>query len=132
MSMDSVQSSSGLTKFPHTRACLSALAREYGSSIKGETVKPPSDTSDSETDNDNREADPARTDDLVAQVIQLLDDDNEDGVKSLLKRSFDISDENVSVHSLAPGIFTNSPDHCRFWSRVCSSSCTSVAMIKQM
>lgn len=95
MSIDLVQSSCGLTKFPHTRACLSALAREYGSSTKGGMVNPPSDTSDSETDNDNREVDPARTDDLVAQVIQLLDDDNEDGVKDLLKRSFDISDENV-------------------------------------
>lgn len=95
MSMDSVHTSSGLTKFPHTRACLSALAREYGSSSKAQTAKSPSDTSDSEPENDNREVDPAGTDDLVAQVIQLLDDEDEDGVKDLLKRSFDIGDENV-------------------------------------
>lgn len=96
-----MQSSSGSTKFPHTRAFLTALAREYGLGSKPETTKPPSDTSDSDPDSDSRDGDVAGTDDLAAQVIQLLDDDDEDGVKDLLKRSFDISDESVRVGRLS-------------------------------
>lgn len=101
MSMDPMQTLSGATKFPHTRAFLAALAREYGFSNKTSTASTPSETSDSDPENDSREVDSAGTDDLAAQVIQLLDDDNEDDVKDLLKRSFDIPDESVSVGCLS-------------------------------
>ena len=82
------------TKFPHTRALLAALAREYGVPSKN-TNKSSSETSDSEPESDGKE-DSANSDSLVAQVIQLLDDEDEDALKDLLKETFDISDESVS------------------------------------
>ncbi|KAF8306770.1 hypothetical protein DL93DRAFT_2120092 [Clavulina sp. PMI_390] len=94
MSSD-LQTPTASTKFPHTRACLAALGREHGLHAKsGSTgAKPSSDTSDSEPDSDGRDGDVAGTEALTAQVIQLLDDDDEEGVKDLLKTFYGIQDE---------------------------------------
>ncbi|KAF8324311.1 uncharacterized protein EI90DRAFT_2934880 [Cantharellus anzutake] len=81
------------TKFPHTRALLSALAREYGTAVRA-PVRPASENSDSEADSGG-EVDVFNSDHLVAQVIQLLDQDEEEKVEDLLKESFRISDETV-------------------------------------
>jgi hypothetical protein len=71
------------------------------------TAKSISDTSDSEAESDlspQRETtdtganDPTGTDDsdsLLARVIQLLDDEDDEGVKSLLRNTFDIADDTV-------------------------------------
>ena len=81
------------TKFPHTRALLTALAREYGTTTRT-SAKPASEHSDSEPDSGG-EVDTFNSDNLVAQVIQLLDEDEEEKVKNLLKENFDITDETV-------------------------------------
>jgi hypothetical protein len=82
------------TKFPHTRALLAALAHDYGVSNKNNN-KPSSETSDSEPESDGKE-DTTNSDTLVARVIQLLDDEDEDALKDFLKLTFGISDESVS------------------------------------
>jgi len=66
------------TRFPHTRAQLSAIARLY---------KP--------ADSGDNDADPS----LVAKVVGLLDHEHEDELKTLLKASFaGIDDDMVRPH----------------------------------
>jgi hypothetical protein len=114
------------TKFPHTRALLAALAREYGVATKN-TNKSSSETSDSEPESDGKE-DATNSDTLVAQVIQLLDDEDEDALKELLKETFDISDESVSVlsNTYRPYSLIRSP---RPSTTMYLNLCTSVGMI---
>lgn len=72
-------------RFPHTRAQLSAIARQY--------KLPDSYDSDAEGDDVPRVSAP-----LVARVVVLLDQEHEDEVKSLLKDTFGhIDDEAVSL-----------------------------------
>ncbi len=91
--VEAAASGNSSTKFPHTRALLSALARDYGTTTRT-SVKPASEHSDSEPDSGG-EVDTFNSDNLVAQVIQLLDEDEEEKVKNLLKENFEITDETV-------------------------------------
>jgi len=71
-------------KFPHTRAQLSAIARQYK----------PSDGYDGDPDGD----DPRVGSALVGRVAVLLDNEHEDELKRLLKDTFGpIDEEEVGV-----------------------------------
>ena len=72
-------------KFPHTRAQLSAILREY---------KPldPALSTDSDAENDYQiQANPT----LVKQVVALLEEEKEDELKTLLREHFRMDDETV-------------------------------------
>jgi hypothetical protein len=72
------------TKFPHTRAQLVAIARQHR----------PLDG----YENDNEADDPGRVDSAyVAKVVGLLDGEHEDELKSLLKSTYNVHDETVSL-----------------------------------
>ncbi|KDR67921.1 hypothetical protein GALMADRAFT_257406 [Galerina marginata CBS 339.88] len=75
---------SGVGKFPHTRAQLSAIARQY------KTYE-----TDAETDDYTRV--PPR---LVNEVVSLLIDEREDDLKALLKSTYGIDDETVEQNAL--------------------------------
>jgi hypothetical protein len=67
--------------FPHTRAQLVAIARQY---------KPlPTDAYDPDPD------DMRVPTELVEQVVSLLHDEQEDDLKSLLKAAYGLDDETV-------------------------------------
>ena len=72
-------------RFPHTRAQLSALARQYK----------PADSYDSDAEGDDlNRVSPT----LVARVVSLLDHEHEDELKRLLKDTYSgLDDEAVSV-----------------------------------
>ncbi|SRR6266571_2363391 len=71
------------TRFPHTRAQLSAISRLYK----------PADSCDNDTEPDDSPVGSA----LVAKVASLLDHEYEDELKALLKASFSgIDDDMVS------------------------------------
>ncbi|TDL23715.1 hypothetical protein BD410DRAFT_746479 [Rickenella mellea] len=74
------------TKFPHTKAQLSAIAKEYK----------PVESSGTDSDDDSPHVSSA----LVKQVVGLLADDNEDQLKELLKDHFNIDDDAVDQHVL--------------------------------
>jgi hypothetical protein len=73
--------------FPHTRAQLSAIARQY---------KPlPSDAYDPEPDDDISRV----SAEFVEQVVALLVDEREDELKAVLKSTYGMDDEMVGVRS---------------------------------
>ena len=71
-------------KFPHTRAQLSAIARQFKL-----------DDGESEPDDDNR-----LPQSFVNQIVSLLVDEKEDELKNLLKTSFAMDDDSVRLVSL--------------------------------
>lgn len=70
-------------KFPHTRAQLSAIARQF---------KP--DDSESEPDDYNRVPQS-----FINQIVSLLVDEKEDELKILLKTTFAMDDDSVRLVS---------------------------------
>lgn len=79
------------TKFPHTRAQLSAIARQHRSTDSYE--------------NENELEDHSRVDSTyVAKVVGLLDEEHEDELKSLLKETYNVDDETVRI-ALAINLF---------------------------
>lgn len=76
-------------RFPHTRAQLTAIARQYR----------PLDNYDDENDDD-----PSRvTSTLVVRVASLLDAEREEDLKSLLKETFGpgLDEDEVRAHRLS-------------------------------
>jgi len=69
------------TRFPHTRAQLSAIARLYK----------PADSGDNDADADDSRVSSS----LVAKVASLLDLEHEDELKALLKASFTGLDDDM-------------------------------------
>lgn len=69
------------TRFPHTRAQLSAISRLYK----------PADSCDNDTEPDDSRISST----LVAKVASLLDHEHEDELKGLLKASFSGIDEDM-------------------------------------
>ncbi|KAF9449958.1 hypothetical protein P691DRAFT_758619 [Macrolepiota fuliginosa MF-IS2] len=69
-------------KFPHTRAQLSALARQHK----------PADSYEAEADIDDLNRVPSS---LVNKAVSLLVDEKEDELKTLLKQTFELDDETV-------------------------------------
>lgn len=77
-----------LPKFPHTRAQLSAIARQHK----------PLDNYDSDVEGDDfNRVSPS----LVRKVVALLDDEHEDELKVLLKKTYGMDDETVCKLSFA-------------------------------
>lgn len=75
-------SSGNMGKFPHTRAQLSAIARQYKSLDNYD--------SDAEADEYNRVPQS-----IVNEVVSLLVDEREDELKTLLKAHYVMDDESV-------------------------------------
>lgn len=77
-------------RFPHTRAQLTSIARQYR----------PLDTYDEEVDDDSNRVSSA----LVARVASLLDAEREEDLKNLLRDTFGpaIDDDEVSRQFLPP------------------------------
>jgi hypothetical protein len=73
-------------KFPHTRAQLAALAHKFKQPDSLETDVDPEDRVSSS---------------LVNKVVGLLEDDDEDDLKTLLKETFTLDDEAVSSSYLS-------------------------------
>lgn len=72
------------TKFPHTRAQLSAIARQHR----------PLDS----YDNDGETEDHTRLNSsYVTKVVGLLDEEREDELKALLKETYNVDDDTVSI-----------------------------------
>lgn len=71
-------------KFPHTRAQLAAVARQYK----------PADTHESDTDQDDLGRVPAS---LLTRVVSLLADEKEDELKALLKDTYGLDNQSVSI-----------------------------------
>ncbi|KAJ3568150.1 hypothetical protein NP233_g5909 [Leucocoprinus birnbaumii] len=80
---DSSKPDSNSVKFPHTRAQLSAIARQYK----------PGDAYETEADVDDLNRVPSS---LVNKVVSLLVDEKEDELKALLKETYGLDDETVS------------------------------------
>lgn len=74
-------------KFAHTRAQLSAIARQ---------VKP-GDPYEGEPDADDLNRVPST---IVNKVVSLLVDEKEDELKALLKETYELDDETVSTHNI--------------------------------
>ena len=73
------------TKFPHTRAQLQAIARQHRDSY----------------DSDAEVEDQGRVDSsMVTKVVALLDQEDEEHLKSLLKDMYTIDNETVRDHSV--------------------------------
>lgn len=73
------------TKFPHTRAQLQAISRQHRDSY----------------DSDAEVEDQARVDSsLVTKVVALLDEEDEERLKSLLTGTYTIDNETVRGHSV--------------------------------
>ncbi|KAJ3497206.1 hypothetical protein NLJ89_g10379 [Agrocybe chaxingu] len=75
---------SGGGKFPHTRAQLSAIARQYK----------PLENYDSDAENDDYNRVPQS---LVNEVVSLLVDEKEDELKTLLKTTFGMDGDIVCL-----------------------------------
>jgi hypothetical protein len=87
------------SKFPHTRAQLSAIVRQHN---------PQLDHSD----------DYARiSSSFVTKVVGLLDEENEDELKSLLKTTYGMDDETVSASSFGFHVANS----LRSWNRMYST-----------
>src|ERR1700729_1230025 len=83
LSESSSELSAPATKFPHTRAQLAAIARQHR----------PADT----CEHDVEPEDHGRIDSsYVTKVVGLLDEDNEDELKLLLKDTYNVDDDTVS------------------------------------
>ena len=94
-------------KFPHLRSQLSTIAREYrfrklapgaasslGSSSSG---------AESDADDGNRVDEEARvSSSLIREVAALLDEEKEDDLKELLKKTFEMDNDAVSFHHIPP------------------------------
>lgn len=78
--------SSAHPKFPHTRAQLTAIAREYK----------PVDSSGTDSDAEGEYVGRVSSA-LVKLVAGLLDEENEEGLKALLKENFGIDNNAVST-----------------------------------
>lgn len=76
--------SSGANKFPHTRAQLSAIARQHK----------PSETYDSDAETEDYSKAPQS---LVNKVVSLLVDEREDELKMLLKTTYNMDDESAGI-----------------------------------
>jgi hypothetical protein len=72
-------------KFPHTRAQLSAIARQ----------NKPLDSYDSDADGDEYSRVSSA---LVSKVVSLLDNEQEDELKTLLKGTYGMDDATVITH----------------------------------
>ena len=84
------------TRFPHTRAQLSSIARLYK----------PADAGDNDADPDDSRVSSS----LVAKVAGLLDHEHEDELKELLRASFaGIDDDMVRSPDFCPGGFVLTP-----------------------
>jgi hypothetical protein len=83
-------------KYAHTRAFISHLAREY----PGEGSYDPNDTGNDGEGGGNPKANAA----LVKKVVRLLEEEDEDGLKLLIKQTFSI-DESVSRICWVCGLF---------------------------
>jgi hypothetical protein len=70
-------------KYPHTKSCLLGIVRE--------------NRLDGDLENDE-------FDSLLQQVISTLKEENEDELKSLLKSSFELSEDTVSVTLVCPAV----------------------------
>jgi hypothetical protein len=82
------------TRFPHTRAQLSAISRLYK----------PADSFDNDTEPDDSRISST----LVAKVASLLDLEHEEELKALLKASFSgIDDDMVSFPDFLPFFFAH-------------------------
>ncbi len=91
-----VQELSVPARFPHTRAQLTAIARQHR----------PLDNYDDDNDDESNRI----TSTLVARVASLLDSEREDELKVLLKDSFGPSiddDEVLPLHSMHPRHLTD-------------------------
>ncbi|KAF8972628.1 hypothetical protein BDZ97DRAFT_1901162 [Flammula alnicola] len=77
----------GVGKFPHTRAQLSAIARQYK----------PLENYDSDAENDEYNRVPQS---IVNEVVSLLIDEREDELKALLKTTYSMDDESVEQNVL--------------------------------
>jgi|SRR6266850_8591681 len=78
------------TRFPHTRAQLSAIARLYK----------PADGGDNDADTDDSRVNSS----LVAKIASLLDHEHEDELKELLKANFTgIDNDMVGSPEFCPG-----------------------------
>lgn len=71
-------------KFPHTRAQLSAIARQHK----------PSESYDSDAETEDYNRVPSS---LVNKVVSCLVDDNEDELKKVLKQTFEMDNETVRM-----------------------------------
>jgi hypothetical protein len=81
-SLQEPPSSGSMGKFPHTRAQLSAIARQYK----------PQDSYDSDAEADEYNRVPQS---IVNEVVSLLVDEREDELKTLLKTNYVMDDESV-------------------------------------
>lgn len=71
------------TKFPHTRAQLAAIARQHRS-----------DSYDTDVEGDDH----GRLDStFVTRIVRLLDQEQEDELKSLLQHTYEADDDTVSL-----------------------------------
>ena len=89
-------------KFPHMRAQLASMAREYKLKTLDPTLTQSSSESDADAEDSRQESwnDSERVSStLVRQVAALLDEEDEDGLKQLLKSQFEIDDDAVSGRS---------------------------------
>lgn len=102
-------------RFPHTRAQLTAIARQYR----------PLDN----YDDDNEDGSSRITSALVARVASLLESEREEDIKNLLKDSFgpNIEDDEVRVNHLpvciVPVVDLSCTASCR---STCWTSCTDI------
>jgi hypothetical protein len=79
---NSLQEPKGMGKFPHTRAQLSAIARQYK----------PLENYDSDAEGEEFNRVPQS---IVNEVVSLLADEREDELKALLKMNYAMDDESV-------------------------------------
>lgn len=90
----SLRHARGAPKFPHTRAQLAAIAREHRSLTAIRDFS--GADSDADVDGDGLVGRPVSAM-LVKNVAELLDQEKEDDLKSLLKTNFDMDDDTVCV-----------------------------------
>ncbi len=86
-----ISGSSGINKFTHTRAQLSAIARQH---------KPP-ETYDSDAETEDYNKAPQS---LVNKVVSLLVDEKEDELKTLLKATYNMEDESAGIELIYAGL----------------------------
>lgn len=81
-----LQESGGVGKFPHTRAQLSAFARQYK----------PNESYESEELDDYHKVPTS----LVNEVVSLLTDERDDELQDLLKRMYSMNEQSVCISAL--------------------------------
>lgn len=88
-------------KFPHLRAQLSTIAREHRfrklAPGAGGSLGSSSSGAESDADESGKWEEVRVSSSLVRDVAALLDEEKEDDLKDLLKTTFDIDEESVSV-----------------------------------